>query len=307
MASSDAAIDSSSLTKAYTRNGPLAVADLTLRVEAGCVFGFLGPNGAGKTTVLKMLLGLTAPSSGRASLFGTPIGTPRSRRRIGYLPELFRYPAWLSARETLAFHASLAGVVRSERDAEIERILALVGLGHTGNRRVGAFSKGMQQRLGLGVALLGNPQLIFLDEPTSALDPVGRVDVRDIVGTLKDAGTTVFINSHLLTEVERMCDRVAFFRNGSIIAEGSIADVVRPPIGVSIRTSGADDAAVTRALRPFGIPEFVSGEIRLADLESDRVPDVVAALVSAGIRVREVRSTTYSLEERFLELMSSEC
>jgi ABC-2 type transport system ATP-binding protein len=307
MASNDTAIDSSSLTKAYTRSGPLAVADLTLRVEAGCVFGFLGPNGAGKTTVLKMLLGLTAPSSGRASLFGVPIGTPGSRRQIGYLPELFRYPAWLSARETLAFHASLAGVVRPARDAEIERTLALIGLGHTGNRRVGAFSKGMQQRLGLGVALLGNPRLVFLDEPTSALDPVGRVDVRDIVRTLRDAGTTVFINSHLLTEVERICDRVAFFRNGSIIAEGSIADVVRPPSGVSIRIEGTGDAAVTRALRPFGIPEFVSGELRLADLDADRVPDAVAALVSAGIRVCEVRSTTYSLEERFLELMSSEC
>ncbi len=307
MASSDAAIDSSSLTKAYARNGPLAVADLTLRVEAGCVFGFLGPNGAGKTTVLKMLLGLTAPSSGRASLFGTPIGTPASRRRVGYLPELFRYSGWLSARETLAFHASLAGVARAARDAEIERTIALVGLSHAGNRRVAAFSKGMQQRLGLGVALLGNPRLVFLDEPTSALDPVGRSDVRDIVRALRDAGTTVFINSHLLTEVERICDRVAFFRSGSIIAEGSIADVVRAPGGVSIRTENADGAIVTRALRPFGNAELVSGEIRLKDLDSDRVPDVVAALVSAGIRVREVRSTTYSLEERFLELMSSEC
>jgi ABC-2 type transport system ATP-binding protein len=307
MASSETAIESSRLTKAYTRNGPLAVSDLTLRIEAGCVFGFLGPNGAGKTTVLKMLLGLTAPSSGRASMFGEPIGLARSRRRIGYLPELFRYPAWLSARETLAVHAALANVGRSVRDAEIERTLALVGLSHTGNRRAGTFSKGMQQRLGLGVALLGDPRLVFLDEPTSALDPVGRSDVRDIVRTLRDAGTTVFINSHLLTEVERICDRVAFFRNGSVIAEGSIADVVRAPSGVSMRTDDADETLVTRALRPFGNVEFVSGEIRLAHLDPDRVPDVVAALVSAGIRIREVRSTTYSLEERFLELMSSAC
>jgi ABC-2 type transport system ATP-binding protein len=307
MASSDAAIDSSSLTKAYARNGPLAVADLTLRVDAGCVFGFLGPNGAGKTTVLKMLLGLTAPSSGRASLFGTPIGTPSSRRRVGYLPELFRYSGWLNARETLAFHASLAGVARAARDAEIERTIALVGLSHVGNRRVGAFSKGMQQRLGLGVALLGNPRLVFLDEPASALDPVGRSDVRDIVRALRDAGTTIFINSHLLTEVERICDRVAFFRNGSVIAQGSIADVVRAPGGESIRTDDADDAIVVRALRPFGKADFVSGEIRLKELDADRVPDVVAALVSAGVRIREVRSTTYSLEERFLELMSPAC
>jgi ABC-2 type transport system ATP-binding protein len=307
MASSDPAIESTRLTKAYARNGPLAVSDLTLRVETGCVFGFLGPNGAGKTTVLKMLLGLTAPSSGKASMFGESIGLARSRRGVGYLPELFRYPAWLSARETLALHASLANVVACVRNAEIERVLALVGLGHAGNRRVGTFSKGMQQRLGLGVALLGSPRLVFLDEPTSALDPVGRADVRDIVGTLRDAGTTVFINSHLLTEVERICDRVAFFRDGNIIAEGSIADVVRSPSGVSIRTDGADEAIVMRALRPFGNAEFVSGEIRLADLDSARVPDVVAALVSAGIRVREVRSTTYSLEERFLELMSSAC
>jgi ABC-2 type transport system ATP-binding protein len=155
--------------------------------------------------------------------------------------------------------------------------------------------------------LLGNPRLVFLDEPASALDPVGRSDVRDIVRALRDAGTTIFINSHLLTEVERICDRVAFFRNGSVIAQGSIADVVRAPGGESIRTDDADDAIVVRALRPFGKADFVSGEIRLKELDADRVPDVVAALVSAGVRIREVRSTTYSLEERFLELMSPAC
>jgi ABC-2 type transport system ATP-binding protein len=304
MPSNNAAIDSCQLTKAYRSKGPLAVADLTLQIEPGCIFGFLGPNGAGKSTVLKMLLGLTQPSSGAAFLFGRSIRSVRARLGVGYLPELFRYPPWLSAREVLSFHSALAGVARTDRAGEVERVLALVGLSQRAAERVETFSKGMQQRLGIAVALLGRPRLVFLDEPTSALDPVGRVDVREILRTLRDSGTTVFINSHLLTEVEQICDRVAFFRSGRIVAEGSISDIIGTQAGVRVRIGAVDAARLQGVVRPFGNAEFAAGTLSLEDVRTEQVPEVVAALAAAGVPVYEVTPFARTLEERFLELMA---
>ncbi|HCG00353.1 MAG TPA: ABC transporter, partial [Chloroflexi bacterium] len=189
---------------------------------AGEIFGFLGPNGAGKTTAVKILVGLTPPTSGEAWLLGERLGDREVRRRIGYLPELFRYQEWMSAREVLILHCTLMGMATAGRSSAIGEALEIVGLTDRGRDRVGTFSKGMQQRLGLAVALLGTPELVFLDEPTSALDPVGRHDVRQIIQNLKARGTTVFLNSHLLTEVEYVCDRVAVIDRGAVIALGTI-------------------------------------------------------------------------------------
>ena len=174
--STDAAIDTTALAKRYGTT--TALAGLTMRVSSGHVFGFLGPNGAGKTTAVKLLLGLARPTSGAATVLGAPLGDRATRRRIGYLPELFRYQAWLTARDVLGLHASLAELPRAGRRAAIDEALGIVGLADRAGDRVGTFSKGMQQRLGIGVALLGRPDLVFLDEPTSALDPIGRQDVR---------------------------------------------------------------------------------------------------------------------------------
>ena len=178
-----------------------ALAGLSMTIPRASVFGFLGPNGAGKTTAVKLLLGLSRPTSGEGEILGQPIGERRSRRRVGYLPELFRYQPWLTAREVLLLHCELTQIDRAAWSREIEDALAIVGLTDRAATRVGTFSKGMQQRLGLGVALLGDPELVLLDEPTSALDPVGRHDVREIIRTLRDRGMTVFLNSHLLSEV----------------------------------------------------------------------------------------------------------
>ena len=205
-------IEAEHLSKSYGKFR--ALHDVTFHIEAGEVFGFLGPNGAGKTTSVKLLMGLARPTSGQAWVLGAPLGDQSTRRHIGYLPELFRYQAWLRAREVLALHCELAQLPRSVWTAEIDDALHTVGLLDRGADRVGEFSKGMQQRLGLGVALLGKPQMVFLDEPTSALDPVGRRDVREIIRKLKARGTTVFLNSHLLTEVEQVCDRVAIVDRG---------------------------------------------------------------------------------------------
>jgi ABC-2 type transport system ATP-binding protein len=303
MPSAEPAIAATRLAKAY-RSGVLAVSDLTLRVERGSIFGFLGPNGAGKTSAVKMLLGLVRPTHGSGSVLGAPLGDPRARVGVGYLPELFRYPDWLTGREVLAFHARLARLPSGDRAREIDRVLELADLSRRGDDRVATYSKGMQQRLGLAVALLGRPAVVFLDEPTSALDPVGRRDVRDILRGLREAGTTVFLNSHLLTEVEQICDRVAMVRAGRVIAEGSLDEIVGAVRGLRVRAQ-ANGTPLQSVLARFGEVSLEDDGALVAGVSRESIPDVVAALVSAGARVYGVASVSQTLEERFLEMMAS--
>jgi ABC-2 type transport system ATP-binding protein len=279
----------------------VALSDLSLVVDGG-VFGFLGPNGAGKTTAVKILLGLARPTSGGGSILGAEFGSKEALRQVGYLPELFRYQPWLTAREVLALHCELAGIDRSRWSAEIERTLATVGLADRGGSRVGTFSKGMQQRLGLGVALLGDPRVVLLDEPTSALDPVGRHDVREIIRGLRANGTVVFLNSHLLTEVEQVCDSVAIVDRGKVVAEGRLADLLRTS-SVRVRAAGLtrDGRA---ALARFGeVDDGADGAILVRGIDADRVPDLVSAIVGAGARVYAVEPQHETLEDRFLRLL----
>ena len=279
-----------------------ALAGLTMTVQPGEVFGFLGPNGAGKTTTVKLLLGLARPSGGSGRVLGAPLGDRKSRRRIGYLPELFRYQPWLRAREVIALHADLIGLAGPGRSRSIDDVLGLVGLAERAGHAVSGFSKGMQQRLGLGVALLGDPALVILDEPTSALDPIGRMDVRGILRHASDRGAAVFLNSHLLSEVERVCDRVAIVDRGRVVAEGPLVEVLGGR-ETRIRVDGLAPEALEGVLAAFGPATFDGAELVVADLDEDRVPDLVAALVGLGARVREVRSARESLEQRFLELV----
>src|SRR5437016_12488233 len=219
------AVYTQDLAKRYGKT--VGLGGLTMSVRRAEVFGFLGPNGAGKTTAVKLLVGLALPTAGQGWVLGAPIGDLQTRRRLGYLPELFRYQGWMKAREVLGLHCELSGLPRSELRKEIESALDRVGLSDRADDRVEGFSKGMQQRLGLGVALLGRPELVLLDEPTSALDPVGRHDVREIIRRLKANGTAVFLNSHLLSEVEQVCDRVAVVDRGRVIATGTMAEILR--------------------------------------------------------------------------------
>jgi len=280
----------------------VAVSDLSMTVPRGEVFGFLGPNGAGKTTSVKLLMGLARPTSGQAWVLGAPLGDQSTRRHIGYLPELFRYQAWLRAREVLRLHCELAALPRPSWHEEIDDALQMVGLLDRGDDRVATFSKGMQQRLGLGVALLGKPQMVFLDEPTSALDPVGRRDVREIIRKLKARGTTVFLNSHLLTEVEQVCDRVAIVDHGTVVATGTLADLLSGKVGVRMRISGLDATAIA-SLGSFGAVTEADGWVSIAGVMPEGVPDVVAAVVQAGGRVFAVEPRHESLEERFMDLL----
>ena len=294
------AIWCSGLRKRYGRRP--AVDDVSLEVDRGEVVGLLGPNGAGKTTVIKMLLGLVRPDAGEAMLLGRPAADPAARTRVGYLPELFRYQPWLSAAEVIALHVRLSGVGVPERDRH--ECLSLVGLAERAGDRVGGFSKGMQQRLGLAVALVARPELVVLDEPTSALDPLGRVDVRDIVLALKARGVAVLLNSHLIGEVERVCDRVVILDGGRVAASGTLAELLGQR-ELRLHLTEVSPAAEARLAGTGGV-ERVGDWFTVAlpaDDDPTAVPGLVRDLVSLGARVHAVEPARISLEERLLGIL----
>jgi len=280
----------------------VALAGLSMTVERGEVFGFLGPNGAGKTTAVKLLLGLVRPTGGEAMVLGAPAGDLATRQRIGYLPELFRYQSWLTAREVLVLHCRLRRLPRPRWAPAVGDALDVVGLADRADDKVGTFSKGMQQRLGLGVALLGEPELVVLDEPTSALDPVGRHDVRAIIRDLRDRGTTVFLNTHLLAEAEHVCDRVAIISRGRSVATGTLAELRGPRPSLRLRVGGLADGW-WQPLTGFGCWTPDGDWLLVEDLAAGRVPELVGRIVSLGGQVEAVIPEQQTLEERFLELL----
>ena len=290
----------SGLRRQYGRR--TAVDDVSLEVGRGEVVGLLGPNGAGKTTVIKMLLGLVHPDAGEAKLLGRSAADPAARARVGYLPELFRYQPWLSAAEVLALHVRLAGVGVSVR--EQGECLSLVGLAERAGDRVGGFSKGMQQRLGLAVALVARPELVVLDEPTSALDPLGRVDVRDIVLSLKSRGVAVLLNSHLIGEVERVCDRAVILDRGRVAAAGTLAELLGRR-QLRLQLSDLSPAAEARLAATEKLER--AGDWFTVTLPDDddgtAVPDLVHDLVALGARVHAAEPARISLEERLLGIL----
>jgi ABC-2 type transport system ATP-binding protein len=275
---------------------------VSLEVRRGEVLGLLGPNGAGKTSVIKMLLGLVHPDGGEVALLGRPAADPTARARVGYLPELFRYQPWLSAAEVLALHVRLAGA--DVPPAEQRECLALVGLAERVGDRVGGFSKGMQQRLGLAAALVARPELVVLDEPTSALDPVGRADVRDLVLDLRSRGVAVLLNSHLIGEVERVCDRVVILDRGRVAASGSLAELLGQR---ELRLQLTDVSPEAAARLAAGGTVERAGEWFTVALPAEGdgavVPDLVADLVGLGARVHAVEPGRVSLEERLLDIL----
>jgi ABC-2 type transport system ATP-binding protein len=290
----------SDLRKRYRRQ--TAVAGVSFTVGRGEVVGLLGPNGAGKTSVIKILLGLVRPDAGDVLLLGRPAVDPRARARVGYLPELFRYQPWLTATEVLALHVRLTGVAVS--DQERRECLALVGLADRAGDRVGGFSKGMQQRLGLAVALVARPELVVLDEPTSALDPIGRADVRDLLLSLKERRVAVLLNSHLIGEVERVCDRVVILDKGRVAASGTLSELLGQQ-ELRMRLEEVTPQAEARLAAAGQLTRSGSAfTITLpADHDATSVPDLVADLVALGVRVHAVEPGRISLEERLLDIL----
>jgi ABC-2 type transport system ATP-binding protein len=300
---SDLAIRTRGLRKVFC--GKVAVRNLTLDVARGEVFGFLGPNGAGKSTSVKMLLGLVFPTSGEAEILGRPAGDVKTRGKVGFLPEHFRFYDWLNSTELLKLHGRLYGMSHSALRERVPSLLDLVGLTPHCDKPLRDFSKGMLQRIGLAQALLNEPNLIFLDEPTSGLDPFGRRLVRDIIKAQRDRGATVLLNSHLLGEVEITCDRVAFIRDGEVVETRQLNEN-EEKITVSIRAVNVN-AEIVNGLSQW-TPSVRSESERLTlTLSSNALlPEVVRYLVAKGADVYEVTPRRLSLEERFLEIAGSD-
>jgi ABC-2 type transport system ATP-binding protein len=304
MASASPAIHIQGLRKVF--GDKVAVANLTLDVEQGEVFGFLGPNGAGKTTVVKMLLGLITPTNGGGNVLGSPLGDHRTRARMGFLPEHFRFHEWLTANEFLTLHADLYHLPRSLSQQRIPELLELVGLTPHTDKELKAYSKGMLQRIGLAQALLNDPGLVILDEPTSGLDPVGRRLVRDIIGDLCQRGTTVFLNSHLLSEVEITCDRVAFIKHGQVLQVSPLKTLVEGELTVEIRAHNLDQGIV-RGLSRWSQNVRADGEHLSLTLggEAD-LPAINRYLVEHGVDVYALLPQQVSLEDLFIQIVGTD-
>ncbi len=299
----DLAIDTRGLRKEY--GAKVAVEDLTLTVSRGEVFGFLGPNGAGKTTSMKMLLGLVAPTAGSARVLGAPLGDRKARARMGFLPEHFHFQDWLTGREFLRFHGRLYGISAGPLGRRIEELLKQVDLLDAGERKLREYSKGMLQRIGLAQALLNEPDLVFLDEPTSGLDPLGRLLVRDMIVHMRARGTGVFLNSHLLSEVEVTCDRVAFVKRGAVVRQMALAEQ-GGGVDVEIRL-GKTNAALLAGLSQFGRDVRVDQDrVRMKVKDEARLPEIARWLVGQGAAIYHLGAERKSLEALFLEVMGED-
>jgi ABC-2 type transport system ATP-binding protein len=299
-----AAIETQELRKVFGEHA--AVKGLTLHVSQGEVFGFLGPNGAGKTTSMKMLLGLVTPTSGKASLLGTPIGDRATLARIGFLPEHFRFQEWLTANEFLQVHGELLGMEKQALKQRKDELLERVGLSAFRNKLLRTFSKGMLQRIGLAQSLLNHPALVFLDEPTSGLDPVGRRLVRDVIHELRQDGTCVFLNSHLLSEIEVTCDRVAFIRHGEVVRILDISSLEKNQSLVTIRADGWNSDVIS-GMEQWGRDiRTEDGQVTLTVQDEANIPALNRYLVQQGVNVFAITPVRRSLEEIFIETVGED-
>ncbi len=294
-------LEAQGLRKVYGKT--VAVDDLTLSMERGEVLGFLGPNGAGKTTTMKMLVGLVHPTAGQARVLGRPPGDPAVMGKIGFLPEHFRFHPWLTAAGFLDFHARLLHMPTERRRKRIPELLEQVGLADRARSRLAEFSKGMLQRIGLAQALLNEPEVVFLDEPTSGLDPLGRREVRELIGELRRNGVTVFLNSHLLSEVEMSCDRVAIIKRGRVVRTGTLDELAGAALEVEVR-AGEVTPEVRAGLERWG--QVIREERDLLTLTvADRevLPAIARHLVEGGARLYAMAPRRLSLEELFMRII----
>ncbi len=307
------AIETHRLTKTYQSRG--GCREISLAVPQGSVFALLGQNGAGKSTLVKVLVGLLHPESGDAKLFGKPLNDMQVKKRVGFLPENFSYHDWLTGEDLLRFHASLYRLSKSETESRIPQVLDMVGLSDQRYKRVGGYSKGMQQRIGLACALIADPDLLFLDEPTSALDPIGRKLVRDLMLNLKSQGKTIFINSHLLGELERICDRIAVIKDSHLIFQGNWRELTVQSCRVKLVIE-ENQHFTNQYPQLFADVQLISQkkvsaaalpakrELIIACTESSQIPQLVQKMVQLGINIYEVSPITDSLEKVFIELVN---
>ncbi|HEV2426469.1 MAG TPA: ABC transporter ATP-binding protein [Terriglobia bacterium] len=298
------AIETRGLRKVFGHK--VAVEGLTLEVRRGEIFGFLGPNGAGKSTSVKMLLGLVAPTAGQAMALERPVGDVQIRRRIGFLPEHFRFYDWLTAEELLKVHGRLYGMAAARLAERISVLLELVGLSEHRRQRLREFSKGMLQRIGLAQALLNEPDLVVLDEPTSGLDPGGRRLVRDIIKAQRERGATVLLNSHLLGEVEVTCDRVAFIKHGRVLDSRRLDALAAAETRVRLRAGNLTNDVLNGLSRWTSAVSPNGHRFTLTVPSADVLPEITRYLVAQGVDLYELTPERKSLEDMFLEIVGTE-
>lgn len=303
-ASLDNAIETHNLRKVFGSH--VAVRNLSLTVPRGEIFGFLGPNGAGKSTSIKMLLGLVRPTSGDSFVLGAPSGDVKIRRKIGFLPEDFRFYDWLTATELVRFHGRLSGMTDEKLRKRVPQVIELVGLEPHKNRRVKGFSKGMLQRVGLAQAIVHEPDIVFLDEPTSGLDPMGRLMVRDILRAERARGATVFLNSHLLSEIEVTCDRVAFIKNGEVVVSRDLHADLTERIRVDVDARNVSQQAVAGLTRWAENIDVDPDRLRFSVASRDVLPDIMRHLTASGADVYGVVQERVSLEQTFVTVMGED-
>jgi len=298
-----AAIDILGLAKTYSvgfwRKRPkVALKPLQLQVEEGEIFGFLGPNGAGKTTTLKLLMGLVFPTSGTAKILGRAIGNPQVKAQVGFLPEQPYFYDYLTARELLEYYAQLSGVDGKARSGKVREVLSRVGLSDAANLQLRKFSKGMLQRAGIAQAIVHEPKVLFFDEPMSGLDPVGRREVRDLMDELRQEGRTVFFSTHILSDAETLCDRVAIIHQGELKGVGAVADLTSSVEGkVEVTWQGT---TVPASLKALGAQCHLAGDIVRALVPEHNQDAVLDALRREGLRILSLTPVRTSLEEYYL-------
>ncbi|MEO0512969.1 MAG: ABC transporter ATP-binding protein [Planctomycetota bacterium] len=305
---SDAAIDITGVEKRYGRlfgKKVDALRGVSMRVDRGEVFGLLGPNGAGKSTLVKILMTVVRPTKCRGSVLGQRAGTVRSLARVGYLPEHPNFPRYLTGRQIVEYSGALSGMPRKRRRARVGELLELVGMSDWGGSKVGGYSKGMRQRVGIAQALVHDPELVLLDEPTDGVDPVGRRDIRDITKRLKDEGRTVFINSHLLSELEAVCDRVAIMVKGRVVQQGTIDELTEGQRGYEIELPATADLDLARSVVDAASPEPCTLDnarrtLVLPTEDAEVVQPAIDALRARRLVLRSVRPVRPSLEDLFM-------
>lgn len=285
----------------------IALEDVSLEVGGGEIFGFLGPNGAGKSTFVKILLSLVRPTAGEARIFGIPVREPRARKNVGYLPEHIRIHDFLTVREFIRLHAHLAGIDRSDVDREVDRCLEMLGVLSVRSRKIGTLSKGMLQRVGIAQAIVGDPELLILDEPTSGLDPIGFTDLRNLLLAMRRRGTTIFLNSHILSEVERTCDKVAILHHGRIIAAGRPGDIAGKERHVEIVAEGITEEMLEQMRSLCTTTPQRDGTVIRAYPQSEQdAARIHAIIASMGGKVRSFCWKGETLEDLFCRLVKDE-
>lgn len=292
--------------KNFSKEKITALKNFSLNVEPGSIFGLLGPNGAGKTTLVKILLGITFPTSGEVKIFDKPISDISYKYKVGYLPENHRFPNYLSGEQVLSYYGRLSGISEKDVNQKIPEMLSMVGMSNWGKTKIKKYSKGMMQRLGLAQSMLNNPELIFLDEPTDGVDPIGRKEIRDILLNLKNSGKTIFLNSHLLSEIELVCDKVAILDKGSLVKTGTIEEITAVEDSYVFFTSELSDNMINDLIIKFKVVMHGKDEFTYASSSLDDVNKILDYLRSGNILIKGFNKEKTSLEDMFINIIGKQ-